>query len=160
MDHYLDIRIMPDPEFDTEVLMSSLFGKLHRALGERGKGDIGVSFPQFNQTLGTVLRLHGTQQALRALEATSWRKGVAEYCQSSSPELIPAIQGWRTVSRAQQRPDALAEQSSSFPYLNMKSLLSPQQFRLFICHGEIAPVPANGTFNSYGLSATATIPWF
>lgn len=45
MDHYFDLRVLPDPEFNTEMLMAALFAKLHRALGARGKGDIGVSFP-------------------------------------------------------------------------------------------------------------------
>lgn len=45
MDYFLDIRVLPDPEFSEEMLMAALFAKLHRALGARGKGDIGVSFP-------------------------------------------------------------------------------------------------------------------
>jgi len=45
MDHYLEIRVLPDPEFSSEMLMAALFAKLHRVLGARGQGDIGVSFP-------------------------------------------------------------------------------------------------------------------
>lgn len=30
MDHYLDIRLRPDPEFPPAQLMSVLFGKLHQ----------------------------------------------------------------------------------------------------------------------------------
>ncbi|MDS0116062.1 type I-F CRISPR-associated endoribonuclease Cas6/Csy4, partial [Enterobacter hormaechei subsp. steigerwaltii] len=45
MDHYIEIRVLPDPEFSEEMLMPALMAKLHRALGQRGKGDIGVSFP-------------------------------------------------------------------------------------------------------------------
>lgn len=44
MDHYLEIRVLPDPEFSSEMLMAALFAKLHRVLGARGQGDIGVSF--------------------------------------------------------------------------------------------------------------------
>lgn len=36
MDHYFDLRVLPDPEFNTEMLMAALFAKLHRALGARG----------------------------------------------------------------------------------------------------------------------------
>ena len=32
MDHYLDIRLLPDPEFPAPLLMNALFTKLHRAL--------------------------------------------------------------------------------------------------------------------------------
>ncbi len=42
----------------------------------------------------------------------------------------------------------------------MKSLSSQQQFKLFIRHGDLLTEPVKGEFSSYGLSATATIPWF
>ena len=38
MDHYIEIRVLPDPEFSEEMLMSALVAKLHRALGQRGQG--------------------------------------------------------------------------------------------------------------------------
>lgn len=184
MDHYLEIRVLPDPEFGEEMLMAALFAKLHRALGARGKGDIGVSFPQVGVTPGAILRLHATQLALQELEATTWRKGLTDYCQCTGILAIPAVMGWRTVSRVQvksspqrllrrsvkkgwltedqalQRLATLSAQRTNLPYLNVKSLSSQQQFRLFICHGELCPTPSRGTFNGYGLSTTATIPWF
>ncbi len=64
MDHYQDIQVLPDPEFTQETLMAALFAKLHRALGARGKGDIGVSFPDVGIKPGARLRLHGLQPAL------------------------------------------------------------------------------------------------
>mgnify|MGYP000538582875 CR=1 FL=1 len=65
MDHYLEIRVLPDPEFSSEMLMAALFAKLHRVLGARGQGDIGVRFPDVNVMPGTHLRLHGSAQAYR-----------------------------------------------------------------------------------------------
>ncbi|WP_251265995.1 type I-F CRISPR-associated endoribonuclease Cas6/Csy4, partial [Enterobacter hormaechei] len=56
MDHYIEIRVLPDPEFSEEMLMAALMAKLHRALGQRGKGDIGVSFPAHGIKPGAVLR--------------------------------------------------------------------------------------------------------
>jgi CRISPR-associated endonuclease Csy4 len=32
MDHYLDIRLRPDPYFPEAMLMGALYSKLHRAL--------------------------------------------------------------------------------------------------------------------------------
>ncbi len=32
MNHYLDLHLLPDPEFSAAQLMSALFAKLHRAL--------------------------------------------------------------------------------------------------------------------------------
>ncbi|MER0128146.1 type I-F CRISPR-associated endoribonuclease Cas6/Csy4 [Franconibacter daqui] len=184
MDHYQDIRVLPDPEFPEEVLMAALFAKLHRALGARGKGDIGISFPDHHLKPGARLRLHGLQAALAELEATRWRASLQDYCLSSPITPVPQVQGWRVVSRvqvkssparlmrrsvrkgwlteeqAQQRLPHLQEQHTSLPWLNVKSLSGGQQFRLFIRHGELLPAPVSGTFSSYGLSAQATVPWF
>lgn len=184
MDYYLDIRVLPDPEFSEEMLMAALFAKLHRALGARGAGDIGISFPKVDYKPGDTLRLHGSETALMALEATGWRKGLMDYCQCAAIAAIPEVKGWRTVARIQPKsnPERLLRRSVNkgwitaeeaaqrlvncpekridLPYLHIKSLSSKQQFRLFISHGELLPHPVAGTFSSYGLSATATIPWF
>ena len=67
MDHYQDVRVLPDPEFSEPTLLSALFAKLHRALAAYGKGDIGISFPQMQRMPGAILRLHGSHEALTAL---------------------------------------------------------------------------------------------
>lgn len=184
MDHYLEIRVMPDPEFNEEMLMAALMAKLHRVLGARGKGDIGICFPKMAVKPGDTLRVHGTRTALDEVEATCWRKGLSDYCQCSVISPVPQVKGWRTVSRYQpkgspqrllrrsvkkgwitedealKRLETSQEKRVSLPYLNMKSLSSKQNFRLFIRQGEMLPQPVYGVFTSYGLSATATIPWF
>lgn len=184
MDHYQDIQVLPDPEFPEEVLMTALFAKLHRALGARGKGDIGVSFPDHKTKPGARLRLHGLKEALTELDATRWRAGLQDYCQSSNVAPVPQVQGWRTVARvqvkssperlmrrsvrkgwiteeqAQQKLAGIQAQSTPLPWINVKSLSSNQHYRLFIQHGALQSSPASGTFSSYGLSAQATIPWF
>lgn len=184
MDHYLEIRVLPDPEFSEETLMAALFAKLHRALVEREKGDIGVSFPLLDIKPGSSLRLHGSAQALSELEKLSWRKGLSDYCECSAVTPVPQIKGWRCVSRvqvksspqrllrrsvkkgwlteeeAQQRLLQMQEQHTDLPWLNMRSLSTGQSFRLFVRHGEILSSPVSGEFSCYGLSPTATIPWF
>ncbi|MDU4002791.1 type I-F CRISPR-associated endoribonuclease Cas6/Csy4 [Pluralibacter gergoviae] len=184
MDSYLDIRVLPDPEFAEDTLMAALVAKLHRALGARGKGDIGISFPDHGIKPGGRLRIHGSAQALRELESGDWRKGLKDYCASAEIAAVPAGTRWRTVSRAQVKssPQRLLRRSVrkgwisqaeadrrqavtpartlNLPYLNLKSLSSQQHFRLFIAHGELRPTPTAGAFSSYGLSATATVPWF
>lgn len=184
MDHYLEIRVLPDPEFSEEMLMAALFAKLHRALGSRGKGDIGVSFPLHGLKPGICLRLHGKNLALHELESMTWRKGLNDYCQCSEVMPVPEVKGWRCVSRvqvnsspqrllrrsvrkgwlteeeAQQRSLLMQEKHTDLPWLNMRSLSSGQMFRSFIRHGEILSEPLTGEFSSYGLSQTATVPWF
>ncbi|MGR7464248.1 type I-F CRISPR-associated endoribonuclease Cas6/Csy4 [Klebsiella aerogenes] len=184
MDHYLELLVLPDPEFNSGMMMSALFAKLHRAIGDRKKGDIGVSFPRHSIMPGDCLRLHGTAEALHELESTNWRKGMNDYCQCSLVSPIPDIKGWRTVSRVQVksspqrllrrsvrkgwltedeamlRLQALPEARTTLPFVQIKSLSSGKMFRLFISHGALQNAPVEGTFSSYGLSTVATIPWF
>lgn len=184
MDHYLDIRVLPDPEFSEETLMAALFAKLHRALGARGKGDIGISFPRHALKPGAVLRLHGTQPSLEELEQMAWRRGLSDYCQCGNIIPVPDAPGWRCVRRlqvksspqrllrrsvkkgrlseeeAQQKLLLTHEKHTDLPWVSMRSLSTGQSFRLFIHHGDIVDSAVTGEFSSYGLSQTATIPWF
>lgn len=184
MDHFIEIRVLPDPEFKEETLMSALFAKLHRALGRRGKGDIGVSFPGHDVKPGCAIRLHGRQSALEELESSRWRAGLDDYCKATAVQPVPAITGWRTVARVQikssaerllrrsvrkgwiteeearLRADSAIDKRCSLPFIQMQSLSSKESFRLFIRHGELRQEASAGLFSSYGLSAQATIPWF
>ncbi len=51
------------------------------------------------------------------------------------------------------------EKMSKLPFINMKSQSTDNKFRLFIEKLD-SENPVAGTFNSYGLSKTATVPWF
>ena len=87
MDHYLEIRVLPDPEFSEEMLMAALVAKLHRALGQRGQGDIGISFPdyQYNESnsrgsLGRKLRIFApTEQKLINLKLLDELSKISDY---------------------------------------------------------------------------------
>ena len=71
--HYIDISLLPDPEFSQVHLLGALVSKLHRALVQLCADNIGVSFPMHvlqpltKRGLGTVLRLHGEPDGLQAL---------------------------------------------------------------------------------------------
>lgn len=54
----------------------------------------------------------------------------------------------------------MEEARTDLPWLNLRSLSTGQSFRLFIRHGELLSAPVVGMFSTYGLSATATVPWF
>mgnify|MGYP006181540093 FL=1 len=41
MDHYLDIRVLPDPEFGQVELLNALYAKLHRVLPSLTQGRVG-----------------------------------------------------------------------------------------------------------------------
>lgn len=187
MDHYLDIRLLPDPEFPAPLLMSALFAKLHRALVDYGERNIGVSFPevvQSKQTLGQRLRLHGTSSSLDRLMAANWMQGMRDHVTVTPMQPIPAGVQHRVVRRVQAKsnPERLrrrlmvrksidaesaraaipddAARTLELPYVELASRSTEQRFRLFIEHLEPVPTPREGTYGSYGLSTSATIPWF
>ncbi len=184
MDHYLEIRVLSDPEFTVQQLLDALYAKLHRALAQMESSDIGVSFPEAAKTLGGTLRLHGSADALAALQKTFWLKGLRDYTKTSDIQPVPVGAQFRIVKRVQVKSSAerlrrrsvkkgwlteeqakaqilmSVEKRSALPFLQLKSNSSSQAFKLFISQGPIQQTPITGEFSSYGLSATATIPWF
>jgi CRISPR-associated endonuclease Csy4 len=188
MSHYLDIRLRPDPELTPQHLLNGLYARLHRSLVQLGSQDIGVSFPEHDDTkptLGGRLRLHGPSASLQALDATSWLKGMLDYLKVSAIESVPASTHYRQVNRMQAKssparlrrramrrhgldapaatqriPDSVAEHLR-LPFVVLGSRSTGQaSFPLFIRHGPLLEAPIPGTFSSYGLSRGATIPWF
>lgn len=187
MDHYIDIKLRPDPEFQESTLMSALFAKLHRVLAERAQGDIGISFPEHQRQkpcLGNVLRLHSAEAALDELMSRKWLSGMRDHASlcdilpippdvhhrvvrrvqaKSSPERLRRRQMKRhdiTAEEALNRVPDSASERLTLPYVRIRSASTRQSFTVFIEHGPLATEPATGTFGTYGLSPITTIPWF
>lgn len=188
--HYIDITLLPDPEFSHAHLLGALVAKLHRALALDKITNIGVSYPQHighplaKRTLGTVLRLHSTPEALQRLMAQDWLKGMRDHTQVGDLRSAPVGAQHRTVRRRQfktnadrlrrrrmQRKGETAEQAAlaiplsverrpDLPYVHLRSSSTGQPFCLFVEHGPLQPQPVAGAFNAYGLGQDATIPWF
>lgn len=187
MDHYIDLQVRPDPEFPISQLLSALAVKLHRALVGLKADDIGVSFPHHRAKdagLGDILRLHSSQMRLQQLMQTHWLTGMADHVEISDILPVPATVQHRIVRRVQAQsnverirrrqmkrhslteeearqriPDAV-EQRLDLPWLTLRSQSTGQNFRLFIEHLPCQQKTASGNFNTYGLSSTATVPWF
>jgi CRISPR-associated endonuclease Csy4 len=184
MEHYIDIKVLPDPEFSPSVLMNALFAKFHRALVETGHGEVGISFPQAQKTLGDTVRLHGSQDALKRLMAIGWLKGLTDYTYVTAITAVPnncqyrvvnrvqaksnveriyrrsVKKGWLTAEEADTRMYASKEQHLKHPFIQLKSQSSGQSFRLFIQQGKLLDSPVEGEFSAYALSGVATVPWF
>ena len=110
MDHYLDIRLRPDPETAPHQVLSALFGKLHLALVRGANTDIGVSFPGVQQvpeakapSLGDCLRLHGTHGRLHGLMEGHWLASMRDYVRVSDIVPVPAGAAHRVVIRVQAK---------------------------------------------------------
>ena len=188
--HYIDITLLPDPEFSQPHLLGALVAKLHRALVQGQTTDIGVSYPQHigqpltKRTLGSVLRLHGTPHALQRLMEQDWLKGMRDHTQASELRPAPTDAQHRTVHRRQfktnvdrlrrrrmQRKGETAEQAAAaipntverrpdLPFVQLRSTSTGQPFYLFVDHGPLLPAAVTGAFNTYGLGQEASIPWF
>lgn len=187
MDHYIDIRLRPDPESPPQEIMAALYGRLHRALVELRSTTIGVSFPAvrpLKPALGDHLRLHGSGEALDALHRLSWLGSVADHVDITSAALVPPDARHRRVQRVQAKsnverlrrrlmrrhgidertarerlPDGIT-QALDLPFVHVKSASTGQTFRLFVHHGPLQAEPKPGPFNAYGLSSGGTVPWF
>jgi CRISPR-associated endonuclease Csy4 len=184
MEHYIEIRLLPDPEFPETVLINALFAKLHRTLVEAGQGGLGISFPDAKKNLGGKLRLHGNVKALERFNEINWRKGLTDYTEVTPITPVPANcryrivsrvqakssserlyrrsvkKGWLTTEEAQTKINESKVQRLRQPFVQLKSLSTGQSFRLFIEQGELLDSPQEGQFSAYGLSCSATVPWF
>lgn len=187
MDHFVDIDLRPDAEFAAPHLMSALYGKLHRVLVKLGSTDVGVSFPEHDASvphLGTRMRLHGKPEALTMLMASEWLLGISDHVVAGPPRPVPAGSTHSRVRRVQAKsnperlrrrlirrhrvsidealqriPDSSVE-LVRLPFVQLRSTSTEQTFRLFIAHDLGQPEAIADVFNAYGLSQTATVPWF
>lgn len=184
MNFYIDIEVRPDAEFSSSILMNEVYFRLHQLLVKFGQGEVGVSFPKFAKTLGPCLRIHGDQSALQRVMSTPWTSPIEDYIVvsgikpvpegvshrvvqrlqiKSSPERLlrrSVKKGWITEDEATRRLAESRDQKTSLPYIRMRSLSTGQLFRIFIEHGLLVTLPQKGEFSAYGLSTSATIPWF
>lgn len=185
--HYVDLIVVPDPETGAPQLLGALHDRLHVALVQQRLDSIGISFPGYSvipRTLGTTLRLHGTDALLRQLLATDWLKGLRDHVRMKEIASAPAESPHRTVQRKQfktnverlrrrrmRRKGETADQAAAaipsgvertpnLPYLHIRSRSTGQPFCLFIVLGPLSSDAVAGRFNSYGLGGTATVPWF
>ena len=185
--HYIDITLLPDPEFSHAHLLGALVAKLHRALVQLQASDIGISFPRHSlrpRTLGSVLRLHGTEAALQRLMAQPWLQGMRDHVQIAALTPVPPDAPHRQVVRRQfktsaerlrrrrmRRKDETLEQATAaipdsverspeLPFVQLRSTSTGQPFCLFVEHRPVQADGVSGCFNTYGLGLSASVPWF
>jgi CRISPR-associated endonuclease Csy4 len=183
MNSYLDIILKPDAELREAELSSKVFTKLHKGLVTLKTNQIGISFPEVKVKLGLIYRLHGDIDKLTELQELNWLGPLIGYCKVSDVLSIPNAVKYRNIKEkrsnlssstlrrliARGSIDKDGEKrykikmlSNSFdnPYLDILSSSTGQVYRKFFEFGDILAEPVDGSFDSYGLSKDATIPWF
>ena len=183
MDNYIEINFNPDEEMPLNWLINAVYTKLHKVLCDLESTGIGVSFPNWKVHLGNVLRLHGNQSDLTALQQQNWLGGISGYCNLSSILPIPDALKYRTISRMQptmthSKLKRLISRGSipedeiklykakmfskglDNPYLELISGSNGHKHRRYIDFGELRENPVEGQFDQFGFSKKATVPWF
>jgi len=183
MQNYIEIKLKPDAEIPINRLMNMVYSKLHKALCDLDSNNIGISFPAYNVMLGNCLRIHGSQNALEGLQKINWIGALIGYCKISEIEAIPDHCQFRKVSRIQtsmstsklrrlvkrgsisedevkQYKVKMFAQGLDNPYLELESASNGHRHRRYIQFSILYDAPIDGTFDTFGLSQTATIPWF
>lgn len=188
LSHYLDLHLRADPETTPTQLLAALYMRLHRALTAAPTAPgIAVGFPGYDDkchSLGQCLRLYANEAALQSWAAGAWLGSVRDHVRTAAPLPVPAHAEHRTLRRVQVKsnPERLRrrlikrhqineEQArqripdsvgcvTDLPYVQMLSTSTGQHFKLFLALSSALTQPCAGDFNTYGLSATATVPWF
>jgi len=183
MNHYLDILLKPDAEMAVNRLLNIVYTKLHKALYDLKSTSIGISFPKYEVTLGNVLRIHGDKSNISDLQGLSWIGGMSGYCVVSEINPVPEDVKFRMISRKQSNmspakmrrllkrgsiteDEVKAYKAKMFtkglddPYLELVSGSNGHKHRRYIEFGDLVDEPVPGEFDQFGLSKTATVPWF
>jgi len=183
MRSYIDIKILADAEIPIYFVLNKIYTKLHKALFTLKSTEIGVSFPRYKVMLGDVIRIHGIEEKLTELQSSDWLGGLVGYCAVSSIQKTPADVTYRNISRKQanmteaklrrliKRGSISQDEAKDYkakmfqqgldnPYLELQSGSNGHKHRRYIQFGELRSQPIKGEFDYFGLSKTATVPWF
>lgn len=152
------------------------------------KANVGVSFPFYDEKqhqLGCKLRVFApSYELLEKLNMNQWLSRLSDYVHISSIKAVPEkITGYAVFMRVQLKTNnarlarrkakrdnmslqqALAyfeghqEKTSRLPYVQIKSCLTEQRYRLLIAQVERSHQVTEG-FSCYGLSRQSTVPVF
>lgn len=183
MDSYIEIILKPDAEMRENVLLNKVYTKLHKALVTLNSDSIGVSFPQYNVILGRVIRIHSNTAMLHDLNGINWLGGLIGYCNVSEITVVPTQCEYRIISRIQstmsqaklkrllKRGSITEEEAKTYkakmfskgldnPYLELESSSNGHKHRRYLNFGEPQNEMIQGKFDHFGLSKSATVPWF
>jgi CRISPR-associated endonuclease Csy4 len=151
---------------------------------------IGISFPGYAvgekySLLGGKCRLFaGDEATLARFDAAKWLARLSDYVHCTGIRPVPEkVAGYAAYQRLQPKLNkerlarryarrhkvsyeealrhysAMADKTVTVPFIRLKSLSSEQTFCVWI-KKSMASQPADGAYNCYGLSASATVPEF
>lgn len=118
---------------------------------------------QGKRSLYWNMRDHVNVDDMKPVPATDLHRTIQRIqVQSSAARLRRRLMRRKDISEAEalkQIPDSASRQTD-LPFITLRSQSTGQTFPLFIRHNKASNTSTPGTFNAYGLSQTATVPWF
>ena len=183
MNYYIDIKLILSKEIQENILLNQLYTNFHKRLYDLNKYSIGVSFPRYKLKLGNVFRIHGSKIDLEMLQKVDWVNELLKFCDVSEISLVPDGVEYRIVSRIQTTMSQsklrrlikrgsikeediktykakLFQKSLGNPFVELISMSNGERHRRFIQFSDLSKNQIKGSFDLFGLSKTATVPWF
>lgn len=183
MEYFIEINLQRNKELRPNILLNNVYTNLHQRLYDMNCKTVGVSFPNFRVILGNKLRIHGNLNDLNEIQSVDWLGNIKQYCVVSGIEPIPENVQYRTMSRIQstmsqsklrrliKRGTILEEDVKKYkvqmlqkglgnPYVELVSASNGKLHRRYFQFGELQHKNVSGEFDFFGLSKTATVPWF
>lgn len=178
MNKYVEFNIRVKKPGMAGPTMAELMSTVHFALVNCQCDQLGVSFPNYDTTLGSKLRVHGTEDQVRVftLNLSSLPAGVSMTTMQEVPEEVTWTHFYRVrPSKQLSKLKAgvksghitdpkvyrikMCEEVLSEPFFITKSSSTKQVYKRFVGKKEASP-QASGSFDSFGMSMNAAVPVF
>ena len=183
MNYYIDVIIQPNDEIRLNVLLNSVYTNFHKVLFDLRSTSIGISFPRYKITLGNIMRIHAQQVELNIFQDSNWLGSISPFCKVTNILEVPQNTKFRTISRKQStmsqsklnrlikrgsiKEDEIINYKTKMfskglddPYIELQSGSNGHKHRRYLEFGELLSSAIEGRFDQFGLSKSATIPWF
>jgi CRISPR-associated endonuclease Csy4 len=183
MKYFIDIKLLSSKKMTVDRLLEKVYSRNHGILSKNNITNIAVSFPEQVVKLGSLFRIHGEKSDLEELSLKECLDDFKSNYYVSPIQAVPEGAMHRTVYRVQQnmtesklrrlisRGSISKDEIKSYRmkmlkgglaegFIDLESRSTEQRYRHYIAFGELQDTEVKGEFNSFGLSKTATIPWF
>lgn len=178
MDHYIEISLKNCDKRYINQIINEIISFIHKQIIFIAPGKIGISFPDYDEFLGTRIRIHGSEDLLKQIQTfnLAYIKGVYYTEVLKIPDDVsfavfsrkrPSKQNSK-LKRYQKKGimvdskkyiREMCREVLEFPYFNASSTSTKQSYKVFVSYKKVDKFN-EGKFDSFGLSSEATVPLF
>jgi CRISPR-associated endonuclease Csy4 len=180
MNYYLNIKI--NAKEKSNRFLNKAYNQVHNALVSINSSSIGVSFPEFNLTLGRIIRLHGSKEDLEKVLNSEPMQSIEsctifaispipENCSSfvRTSRIQPKLSNSKfnrlvkrgSISQENKKKyrTNMLQSSIDNPFVLLQSGSNKNVYKRFFKIEKIHSLES-GTFDSFGTSKNASVPAF